>query len=291
MIPMRLYPDARPTRLFGFRSSMPGNVPVRRSSAVAPEAELWDALRALGVPGGLAARLRRFLAARHPGDQERIYHGLAHTYEVAALTARVVRPRADIPGGRKVLLILAAALHDVDPAREPNTPPRVAGTLAHLETDPEARALLEDFGASFRFDAAQVKALIRATDYSADAGDLRVKNAAFAAAAAEAFPQEAGAVEWGRMLGYLDRIASYLDSDDQARRRVTGLARELRGGTDRGAGPTNEEMLSRSAGFLSALGADPLFALLPPGDRARFSIVAARFQTHSGQVDAFGSRL
>ncbi|MFI5347660.1 MAG: hypothetical protein ACHQ51_14895 [Elusimicrobiota bacterium] len=282
MIPMRLYPDARPTSLFGFRSATPAHGLTRRGCAAAPEAELSDSLRALGVPGDLTARLRRFLAARHPGEQDRIYHGLAHTYEVAALTARVVRERPDLSGGRRVLLILAAALHDVDPSRAPNTPARVAGTLAHLDADSEARTLLEDFGGLFRFTAAQLRALILATDYSADPRARRAMSAAFAAAAAAAFPEETEALEWGRMLGYLDRVASYLESDDLARRRVAGLARELRGGADRGSGPTDEEMLARSAEFLTALGNDPMFAQLPSQDRARFSVVAARFRSHNG---------
>src|SRR5271170_699386 len=84
--------------------------------------DLTAELRKLGVSTHLCARLTAFLKTRHPGDQERIYHGLAHTNEVALLTAKMLHRWPKVPSDRKVLLVLSAALHDLDPDREPGTP-------------------------------------------------------------------------------------------------------------------------------------------------------------------------
>lgn len=229
-------------------------------------------LEALGVPRGLTTRLRLFLVARHPGEQERIYHGLAHTCEVAGLTARLLRSWPRVPRGRKVLLILAAALHDVDPQRRPGTPARVEATLAHLEDDPEARALLWEFGELFDFTSAQVCALILATDYSPFPEEMKAKRAHFVKASQGVFGDDPWIPEWGRRLAYWDQIASYLDSADKARRRVAGLARELRADKRKPLG-----MSEISSRFLAGLRRDPLFEYLPLEDRRRFDAALASF--------------
>src|SRR5260221_14754478 len=158
---------------------------IRRRAS--PEPAFLKELRALGVPVELCVTLRAFLNARHPGEQSRIYHGLAHTYEVAALTARLLHSWPRVPPDRKVLLILAAALHDVDPERAPNTPARVDATLSHLESDPEARLLLLDFTALFGFTANQIAALVMATDYSPHQYEMQDKLTAFQRAHRAAF--------------------------------------------------------------------------------------------------------
>ena len=111
----------------------------------APEDDFLGELRLLGIPARLCARLKAFLKARHPGNQERIYHGLAHTWEVSGLTARMLRSWPGVPADRKVLLILAAAMHDLDPQRPPGTPARVRATLAYLHEDPAAAGLVAEF--------------------------------------------------------------------------------------------------------------------------------------------------
>lgn len=234
----------------------------------------------LGVPQSLLARLYDFLGTRHPGDQNSIYHGLGHTREVANLTARILSGR-DLPAEKKILLILAAALHDVDPDRGENTPARVAATLEHLDRDDAARALLVDFGA-FGFTAAQVKALIMATDFDMDPAKLQAKQDAFAKAAAEAFPGEADwAVTWGKNLAFADQSSTYVGSLAEARKRVEGLAVEIRAqlqAIGKGPGPTDEMMLAGSFKFLSVLKQNPLFALLPPEQSKNFDAVLAYFQ-------------
>ncbi|MDD5305112.1 MAG: HD domain-containing protein, partial [Elusimicrobia bacterium] len=144
-----------------------------------------QSLAKLGVPSSLTARLEAFLAARHPGDQARIYHGLGHSHEVADLTARILGAQG-LPAEKKILLILSAALHDVDPDRAANTPARVAATIGHPGSDDEARGLLMDFGSRYGFTAAQVKALIMATDFAQDPIEMREKQDAFATAAVDA---------------------------------------------------------------------------------------------------------
>ncbi len=235
----------------------------------------------LGVPEGLRVRLYDFLSRRHPGDQNSIYHGLGHTREVANLTARILSGR-DLPAEKKILLILAAALHDVDPDRSENTPARVAATLEHLDKDDEARALLLDFGGGFGFTAAQVKALIMATDFDMDPAKLQAKQDAFAKAAAEAFPGEAGwALAWGKSLAFADQSSTYVGSVEDARKRVAGLAVEIRAqlqALGKGPGPTDEMMLAGSYKFLSVLKQNPLFALLPPEQSKNFDAVLSYFQ-------------
>lgn len=235
----------------------------------------------LGVPEGLRTRLYDFLSRRHPGNQNSIYHGLGHTREVANLAARVVAGQ-DLPAEKKILLILAAALHDVDPDRGENTPARVAATLEHLDRDDEARALLVDFGGGFGFTAAQVKALIMATDFDMDPAKLKAKQDAFEKAAAEAFPGDsAWAAAWGKNLAFADQASTYVGTAEQARKRVEGLALEIRAqlqAIGKGPGPTDEMMLAGSFKFLGVLRQNPLFALLPAEESENFDAVLAYFE-------------
>lgn len=229
-------------------------------------------LEALGTPRALAARLRLLLLERHPGPQERIYHGLAHSCEVAGLTARLLRSWPRVPPGRKVLLILAAALHDVDPERPPGTPARVRETLRHLQKDRETRALLREFAALNGFTPGQVRTLILATDHSPFPEEMKAKRARFLRASRGVFGDDPWIPEWGRRLAYWDQISTYLGSVEESRRRVAGLARELRADRRR---PMGMSEISRV--FLSGLRRDPLFEYLPPRDRRRFDAVLASF--------------
>lgn len=229
-------------------------------------------LEALGAPRSLTARLRQFLSERHAGNQERVYHNLAHSCEVAGLTARLLKSWPRVPRGRKALLILSASVHDVDPTRRPGTAPRVAATIEHLENDGEARALLYDFGELFDFTPAQVCALILATDYSPFPEEMKAKRDQFMKASQGVFGDDPWIPEWGRRLAYWDQISTYLDSTEKARRRVAGLARELRADKRKPLG-----MSEISKRFLSNLRRDPLFEYLPLEDRRRFDAALASF--------------
>lgn len=234
-------------------------------------------LRALGAPATLCTRLQRFLRARHPGQQDRIYHSLAHTYEVAGLTGQMLHKWPQVPAGRKVLLILAAAMHDVDPERKPGTPARVEATLEHLEKDVEARQLLGDFAKRFGFTPDQVGTLVMATDYSARPKERRQKLQAFLKAHADAFGDDPWIPEWGRRLAYWDQIATYLHTTPQeARRRVAGLGRELRRARAL-AGRPKLGLRGLSYEFLSGLRRDELFTYLSKADQARFERLLQAF--------------
>lgn len=232
----------------------------------APCPDFLEELRALGAPASLRARLKKILREGHPGDQERIYHCLAHTCEVAGLTARQLRSWPKVPAERKVLLIVAAALHDYDPERTPGTPARVSGTLDQLETSPELRALIAGFGARFGFNAEQVAALVMATDYGVRPAERHRKFLAFRRAHREAFGRDPWIEEWGRRLAYWDQIATYLhNTPAQARRRIAGLGRELRAERRK----LDAGLTELSVKFLNGLRRDPLFAYLTRAERAR----------------------
>lgn len=239
--------------------------------------ELTAALRRLGASAALAAQLRAFLKARHPGDQERIYHSLAHTLEVAALTARMLRKWPRVPAERKVLILLAAALHDLDPERCPGTPARVQATLEYLQNDEDAHALIAAFCDRFHFTPGQVGALIMATDYSAHPEEMAELQHAFKRAHKYAFGDDPWIDEWGRRLAYWDKIATYLhNTPEESRRRVAGLGRELRtSGAWRRRPKAGLKGVSRA--FLEKLTRDPLFDYLSKADRARFRAVLRRF--------------
>ncbi len=290
-----LLPSARPAAAAAEKpgraqsAAAPPNTPPDQGPSAAPAAPpgappvffLFELAR-LGVPEGLRTRLYDFLADRHPGDQNKVYHGLGHSREVANLAARLVSGQ-DLPAERKILLILAAALHDVDPERADNTPARVSATLAHLDGNDEARALLLDFGGAYGFTAAQVKALIMATDFDMDPAKMKDKQDAFAQAAAAAFPGEADwALTWGKRLAFADQTSSYVGSLAEARKRVEGLALEIRTqlqAIGKGPGPSDEAILAGTFKFLSNLRGDAaLFALLPAGQRENFDAVRRYFE-------------
>lgn len=265
-------------------SAPPSGPPNKGPSASAPGGPSFFLVELikLGVPEALAMRLYDFLGERHPGNQNEIYHGLAHSHQVASLAARIVSGQ-NLPAEKKILLILSAALHDVDPDRLENTPARVGATLEHLDKDDEARALLLDFGSRYGFTAAQVKALIMATDFAMDPVQMKQKQDDFAKAAVAAFPSEPDwAQDWGRRLAFADQSSTYVGSIDDARKRVEGLAVEIRAQLEaigKGPGPSDAVMLAGSFKFLSVLKQNPLFAALPPAQRRNFDAVLKHFET------------
>ncbi|HXT00611.1 MAG TPA: hypothetical protein VN915_08055 [Elusimicrobiota bacterium] len=245
----------------------------------APPSYFVQALQDLGVSAELTTRLTAFLAARHPGDQDAIYHGLGHSREVADFTARVVQ-RADLPAARKVLLIFSASLHDVDPQRVPGTPARVAATIKYLDEDPAASALVAEFGSRYGFTPAQVGALIMGTDFSPDPAEMKARQQAFAFAAAAAFPGEDFGLVWGRRLAFVDQSSTYLGDAEGAKKRVEGLAHEIRAQLEsmgKGPGPTDAMILAGTGKFLAVLRQNPDFAVLPADLQKRFEAVDSYF--------------
>jgi hypothetical protein len=106
--------------------------------------------------------------------------------------------------------------------------------------------------------------------------EMEAKQAAFVKAAHEAFPGEEWGVEWGRRLAFADQTSSYVGSLEDAKKRVEGLAHEIRTSLD-GKGPSDAQMLAGTAKFLGVLRANPQFSLLPADRRAAFEKVHAYF--------------
>jgi hypothetical protein len=226
----------------------------------------------------MCSRLKAFLKTRHPGNQERIYHGLAHTYEVAGMTARMLHRWPKVPPERKVLLILSAVLHDLDPKRTPGIPARVEATLVYLQGDPEARRLVAEFCDRFHFTPGQVASLIMATDFSEHPGQMASKLKAFERAHRYHFGNDPWVAEWGRRLAYWDQIASYLhNTPEEIRRRVAGLAREFRRASA-GKFRPKAGVRGMSFRFLSGLRRNDLFHYLNAADRARFDRLLRQFK-------------
>ncbi|MBI4424110.1 MAG: hypothetical protein HY554_10310 [Elusimicrobia bacterium] len=238
-----------------------------------------------GVPAETVEQLARFLVLRHPGDQARIYHGLAHTFRLANIQAAVLEGPGDMDSRRAVLLILAALLHDLDPDRTPNTQAKVARTMEYLESD-VAQALLAGIAERSPFDPRQLRALIRFTDFDPDPARLQKLQELAEAEAEGAFEAAAGwAREWGARLAFLDKIAMYTGSVALAERAVRGLGLELR--TESGkAEPTDELLLANTWRFLEPQLKSPYVALLPRALRSNLAAVFAHFRTRPGAAPA-----
>ncbi len=247
-------------------------------------------LRKLGTPAPLCARFKAFLKTRHPGNQERIYHGLAHTLEVAGMTAHMLHRWPKVPSERKVLLILAAALHDLDPDREPGTPARVEATLSYMRSDDEARDILAAFCDRFHFTPGQISALIMATDFSEHAGQMASKLKAFEKAHRYHFPDDPWVSEWGRRLAYWDQIGTYLHvSPEEARKRVAGLGREMRSAGIWRSLPESG-LRGKSQRFMKRLRRDKLFNYLDKSDQKHFDRMLDSFDAKKKAPRSKGRR-
>ena len=240
-----------------------------------------QSLTKLGVPTELATRLHNYQLSRHPGDQDKVYHGLSHSQDVPTLMAKMLEGQKDMSDDKKVLLLVAAALHDIDPERAADTPARVKATLAYLDKDAESRALLGQFQARFGFTPDQVKSLITATDFHMDPDMMQVLKDFFKTST-KAFPAEDKdwAQNWGFVLAFADKSASYVGSVEGAERQWRNMAYEIRKGIETATGkpaqnPTDDSIRQDSHLFLQSLKSAPSFALLPADLQANLNAVYA----------------
>lgn len=280
---------ALPVSAVGSEAQGPG---ASQAKAPAKGPYFLEALKKLGAGEELVGRLYDYQTKRHPGEQNKIYHGLTHSQDVPSLMSAVFDrlPMALVSRNRRALLLVAAALHDIDPARVPGTPARVAATLEYLSQDPESRALLAEFGEVFAFTPGQVQALIKATDFHMDPAVLAKIQEDFQAMARAEFPEEADrgwAVEWGRRLAFVDKAVSYVGTVETAAAQVRNLAGEIRAGIAAATGktaehPTADEMSAGTPAFLKTLRESPEFSYLPPEFQSRFESVQAYFLAQRG---------
>lgn len=272
----------------GLRAPAPGTSVVPDAQhQPAPEPYFVGSLTSLGVPKALAEELADYQSSRHPGDQDKVYHGLGHSLDVPAVISRIIEdlPPDALSQRQKIMLVLAAALHDIDPQRGRETPARVSATLTYLELDPASQKLLAEFERKYGITTAQVEALIKATDFNPDpAGQQKIQED-FEARVKTAFPrnEQDWALRWGRRLSFADKSATYLGSVESADRQVVNLANEIRHGIEAANGkpsvnPTDESMLQGSHAFLKVLRASPDYALLPEALQNNFQKVLDHFQ-------------
>lgn len=262
----------------------------------AASAPFLDALARLGAPQKTIDALDSLLKASHPGRPEAVYHGLRHSQDVPNLMAAVLDrvPAEKMSRRRRMILIVAAALHDVDPIdRVPETPARVWATLKFLDASPQAQAIFTELD----LPAAQIKALIRDTDFSPDPAGAAQIERQFQADVAAAFP-EAGdrqwALLWGPVLRLIDRSVTYTGTVESALLQVKNLAHELRSAAKAAgkpfAHPTDDEMIAGSYAFLSALRQDPNFHYLPQESRKKFDAVLAFFAARAPPALVLGDK-
>ncbi len=243
------------------------------------------ALVKLGAPQSVTEYLWSYLQQRHPGDQGKIYHSLRHSVEVAGMMTAMIEASGDaLPARAKAALIVAAALHDVDPLRTPGTAPKVSETLRYLESDHPSQLMLWSVETAFGISRQQVLALIESTDFNPDAAAMAKLEEKAQASAAKAFDtgDQAWAQTWRLRLRLADKIASYVGSREYARRQALGLANEIRNGIAAATGkpaaqPTDEAILQGTPGFLAALKSDAHYGAVPADLRTSFESVVENF--------------
>ncbi len=243
-------------------------------------------LREYGVPMPAVRKLYGILSKKetHPGKQDEIYHGQAHTERVADTLSAILAdaPPDVINDKEKALLLVAAALHDVDPKRAPGTPARVAATLEFIDTDPEIGSLIEDLGLNSARGRGQLKTLIKFTDLNLnEAATAEIPRDATQMADENFGPLAGRWSELGQLLAYADRAATYVGTVKFAKQAVDGLAHEARSVSGR-ATPTNETIQRGRAKFLAPIAADPFFWLLPEDMRGNFLDVLKYYRRLAG---------
>ena len=258
--------------------------PEAAGRAVAARPYFAVALARAGVKTALIEKLQDYLAApgRHPGPQDLAYHGLHHTYDVAALAARLAEsPEADkLSREQRALLVLAAALHDVDPRREPLTPASVDRTLDYISDDPSTRQLVDAFSSEYGFTAGQLKALIKATDFSPDPKRAAELVDEAKAMLVKEFPRNGDwASTWSRRLAFADKMASYVADPAYADRQVRGLANEIKA--------PSLALAKGSINFLKPMRDSPDYALLPAELRANFETVLKHYEDVAADPEKF----
>jgi hypothetical protein len=191
-----------------------------------------------------------FLRHNHPGNQDKIYHNLAHSFEVSALVS-VILDSWQILDKWKAISVVAGLLHDLDPDRTPNTPPSVERTIQYLENNSEIKAIIDYLCEVFGFTPKQTYTLILATDYSPDPQERNSKWDKFCHECEIHFDEGDvyTAQSLGKILAYADKSATYIQPIDVVVKRIKGLALELRTVND-SQHPTDEKMLNGTGIFL-----------------------------------------
>jgi hypothetical protein len=243
-----------------------------------------SSLQKAGVQAETALALDLYHADRHPGEQDKVYHGRGHSQDVATLMAKVAEGQG-LASKQRALLVLAAALHDIDPERKAGTPARVSATVEYLSKDPATIRLLAAFQREHGFTTQQVAALIKFTDFNPDPAKLAALKEEAVKATEAAFSGEEleWALLWGPRLAFVDKVASYVGSVAAAELQVKNLAYEIRQGIEAATGrpsanPTDEAIRKGSYDFISQLLASEDVNLLPAKEAGNLALVAWHFK-------------
>ena len=216
------------------------------------------------IPIEFQQYLISFLGYNHPGNQDKIYHNLAHSFEVSALVS-VILDSCQILDKWKAISVVAGLLHDLDPERQPHTPPMVERTIQYLENNPDAQAIIDYLCEVFGFTPKQIHTLILATDYSPNPEERDNKWIKFCNECEIYFEREEldTVIFLGQILAYADKASTYILSADIVVTRVRGLAFELRT-LNNSPFPTDEDIFRGTASFLkSELIKNKIFQFLP----------------------------
>jgi hypothetical protein len=210
--------------------------------------------------------LNSFLEANHPGEgeQEQIYHNLDHSLEVASLVLDIISQRL-FNNKWIVLGCVASLFHDIDPERQPHTPPMVERTIQYLENNLDAQAIINYLCSVFGFTPKQIYTLILATDYSPDPEERDNKWIKFRNECVIHFDEgDVYMAQYlGKILAYADKSATYIQPIDVVVKRIKGLALELRTVNDSN-NPTNEQMFKGTVVFINDLIQSDNYVCLPP---------------------------
>lgn len=247
-------------------------------------------LSCMGVESKMMDYLLAFISFNHPGEQERIYHNLNHTLEVANLFLAIIS-QFGLENKWKVLGFLAGLLHDLDPERVPNTPPSVERTIQFLDGNNEIKAIIDWFCENFGFTVGQLKTLILATDYDSNPEKRVDKWNIFVSECEIHFQGEFFSTKdyqstnlglfLGKILAYSDKLATYIQPINIVVNRVKGLALELRTLLN-SDNPTEEYMLIGTGNFQrEELKESELFNILPEKYKRLF-IETYKFFTEVG---------
>lgn len=205
-----------------------------------------------------------FIITNHPGEQDKLYHNSLHSIEVAGLVA-VILDQIGILDKWIKLVELSALLHDIDPERKINIPPRVERTIQYLENNQEAQSIIHFLCNEYGFTPQQIYTLILATDYSPIPEERDNKWIKFCNECEIYFEREEldTAIFLGEILAYADKASTYTLSEHLVVTRVRGLAFELRT-LSNSPFPTDEDIFRGTSSFLtSELIENKIFQFLP----------------------------
>lgn len=187
-----------------------------------------DSFKDYGLSPMLSAKLIKLLIKNDKNITGPAYHGLVHSIRITNLVSSALAAKnKSISDQQKLLLIISAMFHDVDPLRNEGTPARVWATLEWMDSDQNAQEVFGELKKETGISTDQIKALIKFTDFDPPK-EAEIRAQAEQMAALSFSDGGIFAKEYGPILQFLDKVAMYVGSAAFARQAVVGLANEIR---------------------------------------------------------------